>query len=109
VASHSKSAGLRPLGVRLPLPAPQIPEKLSSILGKAEMHHFWCKVCARFARGCWAKRRVSLDSRTTTEVAFEFRSVVLEPSIRNPNFRVADNPGAISFCLELEFHAKIAE
>jgi len=23
--------------------------------------------------------------------------------------RVADNPGAISFCLNLEFHAKIAE
>jgi hypothetical protein len=24
-------------------------------------------------------------------------------------FRVADNPGAISFCINLEFHAKIAE
>ena len=24
-------------------------------------------------------------------------------------FRIADNPGAISFCLNLEFHAKIAE
>jgi hypothetical protein len=28
--------------------------------------------------------------RTTTEVAFEFPSVVLEPNIPDPNFRVAD-------------------
>jgi len=28
----SKSAGLRPLGVRLPLPAPQIVKKLSEFL-----------------------------------------------------------------------------
>jgi hypothetical protein len=25
------------------------------------------------------------------------------------NFRCANNPGAISFCLHMEFHAKIAE
>jgi len=28
--------------------------------------------------------------KTTTEVAFEFPSVVLEPNFRDPNFRVAD-------------------
>ena len=30
--------------------------------------------------------------KTTTEVAFKFPSIVLEPNIRDPNFRVADNP-----------------
>jgi hypothetical protein len=39
-AADSKSADLRVLGVQLPLPAPQIPNKLPSILGKAEMRHF---------------------------------------------------------------------
>ena len=30
--------------------------------------------------------------KTTTEVAFGFRSVVLEPNIRNRNFRLTDKP-----------------
>ena len=47
-ASHSKSAGLRPLGVRLPLPAPQIVKKLSEFLQKqnAPLRVHVCAKCA---------------------------------------------------------------
>jgi hypothetical protein len=36
-------------------------------------------------------------------------STLLNNALLSARFRIADNPGAISFCLNLEFHAKIAE
>ena len=62
-AADSKSAGLRPLGVRLPLPAPKILKKLSSFPGKDE-----CTTCSASVRKVCAKllgeEASFLDSRT---------------------------------------------